>query len=140
MNRLIFLLSISSFFQVFAQETTAVEIEIFNKINSYREEIGKSKLTYVTSKVESCRSHSRNMGITNYLEHVKSLSQVGANAEIIQMNYTDGRTNEEIAIDVLEIFIDSQAHKKIIEGGYTQISVGIFITADEDLWVTIRFT
>ncbi len=79
------------------------------------------------------------MGINNNLEHVKSLSQVGANAEIIQLNYTDGRTDEEIAIDVLEIFIDSQVHKKIIEGYYSQISVGIFITADEDLWLTIRF-
>jgi uncharacterized protein YkwD len=139
MKMLFSLLSIMSFFNSFAHDTTAVEKEIFNKINSYRSTIGKSKFTYVSSKVESCRSHSRLMGFNNKLEHVKSLSQVGANAEIIQMNYTDGRTNEEIAIDVLEIFIDSQAHKKIIEGDYSQISVGIFITKDEDLWVTIRF-
>ena len=140
MKMLFSLLSIMCCFNSFAHDTTAVEKEIFNKINNYRSTIGKSKLTYVTSKVESCRSHSRHMGINNNLEHVKSLSQVGANAEIIQMNYTDGRTNEEIAIDVLEIFIDSQAHKKIIEGDYSQISVGVFITDDEDLWVTIRFT
>jgi uncharacterized protein YkwD len=125
---------------LFSQNKTAIETEIFNEINSYREEIGKSKFIYVSNMVESCRAHSKYMGTNNLLEHVKSLSQVGAKAEIIQMNYTDGRTNEEIAIDVLEIFIDSQAHKKIIEGDYSQISVGVFITDDEDLWVTIRFT
>ena len=133
------LLSIICCFYSFAHDTTSVEKEIFNKINKYRIELGKSKLTYDVSKVESCRSHSRFMGLNNKLEHVKSLSQVGVNAEIIQMNYTDGRTDEEIAIDVLDIFIDSPAHKKILEGAYNQISVGVFITEDEDLWVTIRF-
>jgi uncharacterized protein YkwD len=139
MKILFCLLSMICFFCSFAHDTTSVEKEIFNKINNYRIELGKSKLTYDVSKVESCRSHSRLMGINNNLEHVKSLSQVGANAEIIQLNYTDGRTDEEIAIDVLEVFIDSLAHKKILEGAYHQISVGVFITEDEDLWVTIRF-
>lgn len=102
-------------FYSFAHDTTSVEKEIFNKINKYRIELGKSKLTYDVSKVESCRSHCRFMVLNNKLEHVKSFSQVCANAEIIQLNYTDGRTDEEIAKDVLEIFIDSPAHKKILQ-------------------------
>jgi uncharacterized protein YkwD len=139
MNIFLFILNLICCFHLFSQNTTAIETEIFNEINSYREEIGESKFAYVSDMVASCRDHSKYMGTNNLLEHVKSLSQVGARAEIIQMNYTDGRTNNEIAIDVLEVFIDSPGHKKIIEGTYNQISVGVYVTSDEDLWVTIRF-
>jgi uncharacterized protein YkwD len=139
MKTLLILFSLLSYFQLFCQDTSNVEKEIFNKINNYRVNLGKGKLTYNTTMVKSCRSHSKFMGTNNNLVHVKSLSEVGANAEIIQLNYTDGRTNSEIGIDVLDIFVDSPSHKKIIEGGYKQISVGVYITSDKDLWVTIRF-
>ncbi|MFM7474008.1 MAG: CAP domain-containing protein [Crocinitomicaceae bacterium] len=121
-----------------SQDNSNLEKEIFNKINNYRVKIGKSKFIYNDSMVKSCRSHSNSMGINYKLEHVKNLSEVGANAEIIQLNYTDGRTLVEISSDVLEIFLDSPPHKKIIEDGYKQISIGVYVSEDEDLWVTIR--
>lgn len=139
MKTLLILFSLFFYFQLFSQDTASVEKEIFNKINGYRVKLGKTKLTYNTTMVKGCRSHSVFMGKNNKLAHVKSLSEVGASAEIIQLNYTDGRTNSEIGIDVLDIFIDSPSHKKILEGDYKQISVGIYITSDDDLWVTIRF-
>lgn len=122
-----------------SQYNSNLEKEIFNKINNYRVKIGKSKFIYNDSLVKSCRSHSNAMGINDKLEHVKNLSEVGANAEIIQLNYTDGRNFVETSTDVLDIFLDSPSHKKIIESGYKQISIGVYLSEDEDLWVTIRF-
>lgn len=139
MKTLLFLFSLLFYFQLFCQDTSNVEKEIFNKINNYRVNLGKTKLTYNSTMVRGCRNHSKFMGTNNSLVHVKSLSDVGASAEIIQLNYTDGRTNSEIGVDVLDIFVDSPSHKKIIEAGYKQISVGVYITSDKDLWVTIRF-
>lgn len=126
-------------FNIISQDNSNIEKEIFNKINNYRVKIGKSKFTFNDSLVKSCRSHSNSMGINYKLEHVKNLSEVGANAEIIQLNYTTGRTFIETSDDVLDVFLDSPSHKKIIEGIYNQISIGVFVTKDEDLWVTIRF-
>jgi len=54
------------------------------------------------------------MGKSGKLQHVASLSKVNAPAEIIQLNYTLGRTENETALDILDIFIDSEPHKKII--------------------------
>jgi len=122
-----------------SQDTSKLEKEIFKQINNYRIKIGEPKFIYNSSKVQSCRNHSKFMGTKNSLEHVKNLSKVGANAEIIQLNYTTGRNYTEIGTDVLDIFLDSPPHKRIIEGDYKQISIGVYITEDEDLWVTIRF-
>jgi hypothetical protein len=79
------------------------------------------------------------MGKSGKLQHVASLSKVNALAEIIQLNYTLGRTENETALDILDIFIDSEPHKKIIESNYKDISVGVFITSEDDIWVTVRF-
>jgi uncharacterized protein YkwD len=126
-------------FYSFSIDTLQVEKEIYNKINSYRAKIGKSKLAYAPQNVRSCRKHSISMGTSVKLQHVESLSEVSALAEIIQINYTLGRTENETAQDVLDIFIDSTPHKKIIESNYKEISVGVFITTDDDIWVTVRF-
>jgi hypothetical protein len=79
------------------------------------------------------------MGKSGKLQHVANLSKVNALAEIIQLNYTLGRTENETALDILDIFIDSEPHKKIIESNYKDISVGVFITSEDDIWVTVRF-
>ncbi|MBM3186153.1 MAG: hypothetical protein FJZ67_07620 [Bacteroidetes bacterium] len=121
-----------------AQDHSNLEKEIFKQINKYRTKIGQAKFTYNPSLVISCRNHSKSMGVNSKLEHVKNFGEVGANAEIIQLNYTDGRSLVEVSTDVLEIFLDSPPHKKIIEDGYKQISIGVYVSEDEDLWVTIR--
>jgi uncharacterized protein YkwD len=139
MKYLVLLFSVLVNFVIFSQDTANIEKEIFNKINNYRVKIGKSKFTYTNTMVSSCRSHSSYMNSIWTLVHVKSLSEVGANAEIIQLNTTMGSTDAEVGTSVLDIFIKSPSHKKIIEGNYKQISVGVFVTSDDDLWVTIRF-
>ncbi|MFM7637415.1 MAG: CAP domain-containing protein [Crocinitomicaceae bacterium] len=121
-----------------SQDNSNLEKEIFKKINNYRVKMGKSKFIYNDSLVKSCRSHSNSMGINYMLEHVKNLSEVGAKAEIIQLNYTDGRNIIDTSTDVLDVFLDSPSHKKIIEGSYKHISIGVYVSEDEDLWVTIR--
>jgi uncharacterized protein YkwD len=79
------------------------------------------------------------MGTLVKLQHVTSLSEVNALAEIIQLNYTLSRTENETAQDVLDIFINSESHKRIIESNFKEIAVGVYVTTNEDLWVTIRF-
>jgi uncharacterized protein YkwD len=120
-------------------DTLKVEKEIFNRINTYRVKLGKTKLTYTSPMVESCRNHSLYMATNEKLEHVTSLDEVNALAEIIQYNYTLGRTEFETSQDVLAVFIESLPHKKIIESAYKEIAVGVYITSDESIWVTIRF-
>jgi uncharacterized protein YkwD len=79
------------------------------------------------------------MGTNWILVHVSSLQEVNASAEIIQLNTTMNQNEIQTAKSVLDIFIKSLPHKKIIESDYREISVGVYITDDEDLWVTIRF-
>jgi uncharacterized protein YkwD len=126
-------------FYSFSTDTLKIEKEIYNQINSYRTKIGKSKLTYSSKNVKSCRNHSLYMGTNWILVHVSSLQEVNASAEIIQLNTTMNQNEIQTAKSVLDIFIKSLPHKKIIESDYREISVGVYITDDEDLWVTIRF-
>jgi uncharacterized protein YkwD len=126
-------------FYSFSIDTLKVEKEIYNKINSYRAKIGKSKLTYAPQNVQSCRKHSLYMGVNWDLIHVSSLQEVNARAEIIQLNTTMNINEIEAGQSVLDIFVKSLPHKKIIESDYKEISVGVFITSDDDLWVTVRF-
>jgi uncharacterized protein YkwD len=126
-------------FYSFSIDTLKVEKEIYNKINSYRAKIGKSKLAYAPQNVQSCRKHSLYMGVNWDLIHVSSLQEVNARAEIIQLNTTMNINEIEAGQSVLDIFVKSLPHKKIIESDYNEISVGVFITSDDDLWVTVRF-
>jgi hypothetical protein len=79
------------------------------------------------------------MGVNWDLIHVSSLQEVNARAEIIQLNTTMNINEIEAGQSVLDIFVKSLPHKKIIESDYNEISVGVFITSDDDLWVTVRF-
>jgi len=124
---------------VFSMDTLTLEKEIYNKINSYRKAQGLTKLTYLSENVQSCRQHSKRMGDKWQLFHVSKLDSVHARAEIIQLNFTMSQTVLETAQSVLETFTDSPPHKNIMVSAYQSISVGVFITDDEDLWVTIRF-
>jgi uncharacterized protein YkwD len=123
----------------FSTDTLKIEKEIYNQINTYRTKIGKSKLTYSSENVKSCRNHSLYMGTNWILVHVSSLEEVNARAEIIQLNTTMNQNEIQAAKSVLDIFIKSLPHKKIIESDFKEISVGVYTTADEDLWVTVRF-
>ena len=123
--------------QVFGQDTTLLEKSIFDRINTHRTKLGKKKYVYDNSIVASCRKHSRYMGKTDNLVHVKNLNN--AVAEIIQVTYITDMTNTEIANEVLQNFLNSPSHKEIVESNYTKCSVGVFIGNDESLWITIRF-
>jgi hypothetical protein len=79
------------------------------------------------------------MGTNWILVHVSSLEEVNARAEIIQLNTTMNQNEIQAAKSVLDIFIKSLPHKKIIESDFKEISIGVFLTADDDLWVTVRF-
>ena len=72
------------------------------------------------------------------LIHVKDIDSVNASAEIIQQTYSDEQTNSEIAKSVLDDFLNSPSHKKIIDTQYKKVSVGIH-KKGEEIWVTIRF-
>jgi len=123
--------------QVFGQDTTLLEKSIFDRINTHRTKLGKKKYVYDHSIVASCRKHSRYMGKTDNLVHVKNLNN--AVAEIIQVTYITDMTNTEIANEVLQNFLNSPSHKEIVESNYTKCSVGVFIGNDDSLWITIRF-
>ena len=123
--------------QVLGQDTTLLEKAIFDRINTHRTKLGKAKYVYDNTIVTSCRKHSRYMGKTDNLVHVKVLNN--ASAEIIQMTYVTEMTNAEVASEVLKNFLNSPSHKKLVESNYTKCSVGVFIGNDESLWVTIRF-
>jgi uncharacterized protein YkwD len=121
----------------FSQDTL-LENEIFKKINIHQNKKGLKSLNYNKEQVKSCREHSKYMSINNLLEHVKDIDKVNASAEIIQQTYSDEQTNSEIAKSVLQSFLNSPSHKKIIETQYTKISVGIFKNKEE-IWITVRF-
>lgn len=139
MKNLLFL--VFSFFYIsgFSQDTTMLEKAIFDRINTHRTKIGRVKYVYNGSMVASCRKHSRYMGKTDNLVHVRSLDEVKASGEIIQMTYITDMTNSEIANEVLQNFLNSPPHKGMIESYHTKCSVGVFIKSDDSLWITIRF-
>lgn len=138
MKTITILFTFLSFF-TWSQDTTSIENEIFNKITSHRSKKNLNKLLYNYDMVKSCRNHSYFMGKNNNLVHVKDIMSVNASAEIIQQTYIDEQTNSELATSVLNAFLNSPSHKKIIESKYVKISVGIYIGEDESVWITIRF-
>ena len=138
MKTLIILFTFLSFF-TWSQDTTSIEKEIFNKITTYRSKKNLNKLLYNCDMVKSCREYSYFMGKNDNLVHVKDIMSVNASAEIIQQTYIDEQTHSELATSVLNNFLSSPSHKKIIESKYIKISVGVFIGKDESIWVTIRF-
>ena len=139
MKRNLLMLAVMYCFSVHSIDTLKLEQAIFNQINLYRVNNGLPKCTYSPQQVRSCRNHSLYMGTNWILVHVSSLEEVNARAEIIQLNTTMNQNEIQAAKSVLDIFIKSLPHKKIIESDFKKISIGVFITADDDLWVTVRF-
>jgi len=139
MKNLLFFVFSLFYINGFSQDTTMLEKSIFDRINTHRTKIGKTKYVYNNSMVGSCRKHSRYMGKTDNLVHVQDLESVNAGGEIIQMTYINDMTNSEVANEVLKNFLNSPSHKKLIESSYTKCTVGVFINNDGSLWITIRF-
>jgi uncharacterized protein YkwD len=133
------MLAVMYSFSAHSIDTLKLEQAIFNQINQYRVNNGLPKCTYSAQQVRLCRNHSLYMGTNWILVHVSSLEEVNARAEIIQLNTTMNQNEIQAAKSVLDIFIKSLPHKKIIESDFKEISVGIYITSDDDLWVTVRF-
>jgi uncharacterized protein YkwD len=79
------------------------------------------------------------MGTTGDLKHISDFTKVIGKTEIIQQNHNFMRTNKEIAKSVLEVFLNSPSHKKMLEENSKQMGVGIYVDSEGLVWVTVRF-
>lgn len=122
-----------------SQIMSPLESEILNVLKNYKIKFNKNSVVINKEMSESCRQHSIFMGSTGNLNHVSDFTKVIGKSEIIQQNHNFMRTDKEIAQSVLDVFLNSPSHKKLLEENSKQIGVGVYVDSEGLVWVTVRF-
>lgn len=154
--------------------TTELEMEIHNLVNNERVERGLAILGYDQVLSDIARTHSIDMGLNGYFDHVNLKGQdpsARANAagyscyKNYGSYYTEGiaenihqdnlyssvttyngipsydwNNQSEIAVSTVDSWMNSPGHRKnILTASYDKEGIGVFIAADDKVYITQNF-
>lgn len=107
-----------------------LEYKTFNLVNEYRESQSLEPLEWNSDIAENARQHSRNMakgysdfghdGFSARVEKIKETMEVTSAAENVAYNYGYG----EPAMTAVNGWIDSDGHRRNMEGDFTLTGIG----------------
>jgi uncharacterized protein YkwD len=113
--------------ETFNYTYTDSEIDLFNRINHYRDSLGVGTVSLVEHVSYKCMEHNNYMITNNIVNHdyfydrytnIENVCEATKVAEIIAFNY---QTNKS----VLRAWINSSCHDTIIEGDFKRIGISI---------------
>lgn len=140
----------------------AREIErlIYEQVNERRVEHGRNRLSLDPGLSDVARSHSRDMGVRDYYAH-ESLdgetpadraagvcSAVGENINTEDLfrpvrapvGTVTLQNEEEIADHLMNQWMNSEGHREnILNGRYSRVGIGVYITEDNEVYATQNF-
>jgi uncharacterized protein YkwD len=116
-----------------------LEKEVYNEFQSYKIKLNKNAVRLDEEISKGAKLHSTNMFNSNDLYH-DNIEVLPVKSEICQYSFKVSDDLKENAKFILEGFLISQSHKKLLEEKSDLMGVGIYVDEETDTyWVTIRF-
>jgi uncharacterized protein YkwD len=137
--------------QIFSPEndiefsSNAEEIELYDEINIYREDIGIDPLSLTNLISSLCREHSQAMadgevefGHDGFEQRFAELLENADISEVAENVAMTGNQNDPIEV-ILDNWLNSEGHRENIEGDYDYTGVGVVRSSDGYLYFTQMF-
>lgn len=141
---------------------TAVEQQVFHRINTLRSERGVAVLAYDPMLAEIAESHSKDMATRNYAAHVSPDGETvsdryevfgydcGKPGELIiatrygseietRIGTVSFRTGTELAHGIVDLWMQSSSHRQaLLSHPWEAVGVGIAVTDDNRVYATLN--
>jgi len=117
------------------------ELEIFNLVNTYRLELGLTKLEYNNQAQNYTVHHNVYMISKDEISHdnfAQRSSELSVEINATRVSENVGR-NFTTANDVFEAWLASASHLKNIEGDYNETAISVYAANDGTLYFTQVF-
>lgn len=118
-----------------------MESELFDMVNDYRTNLNMNPLVFDSISLHFAKEHSVYMalnGVANHAKFEERARQIAklAGAEFVAESVAKDYDNIELAF---EAWLESNSHKKNIEGNYTNSAIGIIENEEGNLYFTQLF-
>ena len=115
--------------------------EILSGINKYRSELSKGEIQFnKKSATVLAIDHCRYMIENNHISHAnfpkRNLALIEIGAVRVGENIAFGYT---LSSSIIHAWIDSPPHKKVLEGDYNHIGIGVVTSSENRIYVTALF-
>ena len=117
------------------------ELEIFNLVNTYRLELGLTKLEYNNQAQNYTVDHNVYMISKDEISHdnfAQRSSELSVQINATRVSENVGR-NFTTAHDVFDAWLASASHLKNIEGDYNETAISVYAANDGTLYFTQVF-
>lgn len=130
---LLLLVSYVSFSQM-----SELEKSVFEEFRIYKKYYNGNIVKLDTILSVGCKEHSNTMYKVSNLFHAK-MDGVSFKSEICQESFATSKITKENAKFILDGFLVSSEHTKLLREKSEYIGVGIVVDQYDNYWVTIRF-
>lgn len=124
-----------------AQNVTALEGELLNLVNTHRESIGESALVFSTVAYEYANAHTDYMIAMGSLNHDNfSARASGISSKVAAKAVSENvARNHDSAAEALDGWLQSESHRKTMEGNFTHTAISIKEDPQGNLYFTQLF-
>ena len=124
-----------------AQNVTAMESELLDLVNAHRETLGQSSLFFSAVAYEYANTHTDYMIATGSLNHDNfSARASGISSKVAAKAVSENvARNHDTAIKAMQGWLQSESHKKTMEGNYTHTAISIKEDPQGNLYYTQLF-
>jgi uncharacterized protein YkwD len=127
-----------------ATDLSAIETEILEQTNAYRQTLGMEPLAASAVMTNQARLHSNTMSVQKQISHNGFEQRIQAIAQAIRYrraaeNVAFNRGYADPATQAMDGWIDSPGHRKNLEGDFDLIGVGVIQASDGSYYFTQLF-
>lgn len=124
-----------------AQNVTAMEREVLDLVNSHRESLGQPSLVFSEVAYEYANAHTDYMIATGSLSHDNFSSRAsGISSKVAAKAVSENvARNYDTATEAIEGWLQSESHKKTMEGNFSHTAISIKEDAEGKLYYTQLF-
>ncbi len=124
-----------------AQNVTAMESELLDLVNTHRETLGQEALSFSAIAYEYANAHTDYMIATGSLNHDNFTARAsGISAKVAAKAVSENvARNHDTAAKAMQGWLESESHKKTMEGNYTHTAISIKEDPQGNLYYTQLF-
>jgi uncharacterized protein YkwD len=124
-----------------AQNVTTMESELLDLVNAHRETLGREALSFSTIAYEYANAHTDYMIATGSLNHDNFTARAsGISSKVAAKAVSENvARNHDTAAKALQGWLESESHKKTMEGNYTHTAISIKEDSQGNLYYTQLF-
>jgi|688.fasta_scaffold659728_3 uncharacterized protein YkwD len=126
------------FYFVYFSQMSDLEKAVFEEFKIYKKNYNGNTVKLDTTLSFGCKEHSITMYKVVNLFHAK-MDGVSFKSEICQESFATSKSTKENSKFILDGFLVSSEHTKLLREKSEYMGVGIFVDQYDNYWVTIRF-